>query len=127
MTKWELRQYRNIINAIEALKAEEAEVIQLIKAPDGMPRGSGTSDPTAKAGGRLAALSAERAALMDSLCRERKRIEKCISQLSRRDYLIMYRHYILGQPWEAVAESMHYSVRQILRIHGEILLRIRNK
>lgn len=125
MDKQELRQYRDIDQKIKQLQAEQAGLIQLVKAQDGMPHGSCTSDPTGASGVKLADLSTQIDYLIEDLLERRFIIEKAISTLSEREYNLMHGYYILGKTWEQVAEDMGYTRRRITQIHGEILLKIK--
>ena len=40
---------------------------------------------------------------------------------------VLTRRYILYQKWEEIAEKMHFSCRQIFKIHGKALLSISEK
>lgn len=59
---------------------------------------------------RLLALQADAIALFDFL----PPIEQELMEL----------RYLNGYTWERIAVEMHYSFRQVLRLHGEILLKL---
>lgn len=125
MTKQELRRYQHIVSRIKELKAEREEMISLVRPLDGMPHGGGVSDPTANAGAKLADLAAKIEDEIRLLDEERAQIMAAISQLNDTEHDIMYYHYIRGWRWWKVAEKMGYSERQIHRIHGVALLKIK--
>lgn len=124
MDKQELRQYRDIDQKIKQLQAEQAGLIQLVKAQDGMPHGSCTSDPTGASGVKLADLSMKIEYLIEDLLERRFNIEKVISTLSEREYNLMHDYYILGKTWEQVAEDMGISRQWVWELHGSILQKI---
>ena len=127
MTKTELQNYRHIVQRIRQLKAEREELIRLVKAPDGMPKGGEKTDPTADAGGRLADIAAEIDDELTKLREERSRITAVLSTLPPKERNLMYYHYILGLSWEKVAVEMHFNYRWVMRLHIRALRRIAEK
>ena len=127
MTKQELQNYRHIVQRIRQLKAEREELIRLVKAPDGMPKGGEKTDPTADAGGRLADIAAEIDDELTKLREERSRITAVLSTLPPKERNLMYYHYILGLSWEKVAVEMHFNYRWVMRLHIRALRRIAEK
>ena len=113
MTKYELRQYRDISREIEQLREQQAGLIRLVKEHDGQPRGSGISDPTGKAGATMATISSRIDDLLVRLLELRDEIERAIEHLPPRERMLMRYYYIDCMTWEQVAERMHYSLRRI--------------
>lgn len=124
MTKTELQAYRQIVKRINQLRAEREELISIVKGIDGMPHGSGKSDPTATAGMRLADIAAEIDDEIGRLTEERSRITAVLSTLPLKERNLLYYHYILGFTWEQVAVEFHYNYRWVMRLHSKALKRI---
>jgi hypothetical protein len=52
----------------------------------------------------------------------RKDFEKIISKLENpQEYNMMYRRYILFQPWGTIAKEMHYSKDGLMKMHNRVL------
>ena len=126
MTKWELRSYRKIVRRIRQLKAEREELINIVKGIDGMPHGSGKSDPTADAGMRLADIAGEIDDEIAKLTEERSRITAVLSTLPEDERDLLHYHYILGHTWEQSAVRYDISYRWAMKLHAMALGRIRN-
>ena len=94
MTKYELRQYRDISREIEQLREQQAGLIRLVKEHDGQPRGSGISDPTGKAGATMATISSRIDDLLVRLLELRDEIERVIEHLPPRERMLMRYYYI---------------------------------
>lgn len=61
------------------------------------------------------------AALVDVTCD----IARTISKVENYDYEdLLVKRYVLGEPWEKIAEEMNYSEQHIHRLHGEALKKI---
>lgn len=124
-----LREYRKSVSRLKRLWAELAEV-KSMKASisvnnDGMPHGGGQSDLS----GYAACLDGlEREIISERYQRIMKyqEIKICIDALenSRESDVLFYR-YIKGLDWWKVAEKMELTERQIYRIHGKALKKIK--
>jgi len=122
-----LRQYIPLNREINYLVAERArlnDVIITIKAPDGMPHGTGTSDPTASMAIKLATLGMKLTEKIKQLLALRDKIEEAINDLPPEERTLMRLRYIDGNTWEEIAVKMHYSYRWTTRLHGRILKKI---
>ena len=52
-------------------------------------------------------------------------IARTISKVENYDYEdLLVKRYVLGEPWEKIAEEMSYSEQHIHRLHGEALKKI---
>ena len=52
-------------------------------------------------------------------------IARTISKVENYDYEdLLVKRYVLGEPWENIAEEMNYSEQHIHRLHGEALKKI---
>ena len=78
---------------------------------DGMPHGTNITDKVGGIGARLADLSREINALIDS----KSELVKVMQKLPPNEYKALYRHYVLGMTWEAAAEDMYISPATIYR------------
>lgn len=88
---------------------------------DGMPHGSGTSDLSgyaARLDELMRELEAEREMQMVTYHEIWNQVKK-ISNATEQE--VLTRRYLIGQSWEKIAVEMHYSYRQIIRIHGAAL------
>ena len=60
--------------------------------------------------------------LVDVTCE----IGKAIQKLDNYDYQdLLVKRYVLGKPWEKIAEEMNYGIRNVHRLHGEALREIK--
>lgn len=124
MDKQTLQRYRYLEKQIEIREAEKKRLIESIgtpKAPDGMPHGSGTSDPTGNIGVRWADLQMIIDKKLDEKIKLRTEIEEAIECLSDADQVLILLRYIEGKTWEEVAQEMHYGLRHIHKLHSAIL------
>lgn len=59
--------------------------------------------------------------LVDVTCE----ISRAIQKIENYDYQdLLVKRYVLGEPWEKIAEEMNYSEQHIHRLHGEALKKI---
>lgn len=90
----------------------------------GMPRG-GRFDWTDAVSKVIAIDDSIKAEIME-LCRVKREVNDAIEAVEeirlRRVLELRYRNYMR---WESIADEMGYDVRQVYRIHGEALLKIR--
>ena len=95
---------------------------------DGLPHGSGVSNPTADIAARAAGIAAELSQKLNECIDLRLQIEQAVNALNEpRERELMRRRYIEGQRWEQVAYEMNYTLRHVTRLHGRILQRMRVK
>lgn len=113
-----------------ALKRERAwieeELYRLDGSPrgghgDGMPRGSGVSDPTAQVAEERLRLQERYQEQLARLDAEQLAIEELIEPLDPTARALLRHRYIEGLQWERVCVVMAYSWRQIHRLHAEVL------
>ena len=60
--------------------------------------------------------------LVDVTCESGKAIQK-FDNYDYQDLLV--KRYVLGKPWEKIAEEMNYGIRNVHRLHGEALREIK--
>ena len=88
---------------------------------------SPSSDKVGMAVAKIATLEQEINAEIDELIRVKAEIEHTISAVAdERLRLILIARYINCKTFEYIACEMHYSYKQICRLHGKALLRVQN-
>lgn len=132
MTKEKLRSYRAIKKERDLLKEKIRELETELYDPrsqrlNGMPRNASGGTNTRLEGqierrDELIALYQEKESELTDAILE---IEGAIELLPSRDRALMRLYYIEGLTWEQVAVEMNYSWRQVHRIHGEALEKIK--
>ncbi|WP_394266180.1 hypothetical protein, partial [Anaerotignum sp.] len=88
---------------------------------DGLPHGSGTSDLSgyaARLDELMRELEAEKEMQMVTYHEIWNQVKKIPNATEQE---VLTRRYLIGQSWEKIAVEMHYSYRQIIRIHGAAL------
>jgi len=124
LNKSELKNYREIVRGAEKL-AEEIERLRC-KAegrtrPDGMPHGNCSEDRLSGIVAQIVDLSKLLEGKQESLIFRRKQIEDAIDQLNPREQILIRLKYLHSLSWNQVAQELNYSVRQVTRLHGEII------
>lgn len=130
MDKKTLQQYIYLNKEIKKLiedKEELMDSIGSVKPSDGMPHGTGTGDQVGNLICRMDNLEQKINLKIDQMIALRERIEDVIGGLEPKDSLLMRLRYIDGKRWEQVAVEMNYSYSDVLRKHGYILNRIRER
>ena len=126
MTKDELKKqlhsYRDREKERQQI-AQELERLTAYKSPrlDGMPRGSGTGDPTGNIATQRAALLERYEIQLERLAAAQLKVEEMIEGLDPMARQIMRHRYIEGLAWEAVCVAIGYSWRQTHNIHAGAL------
>lgn len=132
MTKEKLRSYRAIRKERDLLNEKIKELETELYDPraqriDGMPRSGSNNDSTRREA------QIDRKDELLALYREKEReltraileIEEIIDLLQPRERTLLRLYYIDGLTWEQVACEMNYSWRQVHRIHGEALKKLK--
>lgn len=131
MDKRTLKSYLSLCREIEILRQERAELLNSglgAANNDGLPHGSGVSNPTADIAAMAASIAAELSQKLNECIDLRLQIEQAVNALNEpRERELMRRRYIEGQRWEQVAYEMNYTLRHVTRLHGRILQRMRVK
>lgn len=112
------RREKLIQDAIAELRSSKTSPVGL---GDGMPHGSGTSDLSgyaARLDELMRELEAEREMQMVTYHEIWNQVKKIPNATEQE---VLTRRYLIGQSWEKIAVEMHYSYRQIIRIHGAAL------
>ena len=120
-----LRRYQVAKRRAEMIQEEIEELRSSKTSPvglgDGMPRGSGTSDLSgyaARLDELMRELEAEKEMQMVTYHEIWNQVKKIPNATEQE---VLTRRYLIGQSWEKIAVEMHYSYRQIIRIHGAAL------
>lgn len=103
------------------------ELATNISPSSGGGHSSGVSDKVGMAVAKIATLEQEINAEIDELIRVKAEIEHTISAVAdERLRLILIARYINCKTFEYIACEMHYSYKQICRLHGKALLRVQD-
>lgn len=95
---------------------------------DGMPRGSGISDKTAREAQRLCDLSIDLIEQRFEAATKRKEIGEAIRSVEDTKYMrLLYLRYIELRSWGGVSEEMGISPRWIFDMHNKALEEIAKK
>lgn len=128
-TKEWLKQYIPLSREVMQLekRLEEMEsTLYYPKSPnwDGMPRASGTSDPT----GRIVQ---QKEAVLELYTKKRKtltamlmEIEDAMKVLTPTERMLVRYRYMDGMTWEEICVTMKYSWTHIHRIHSAALIKL---
>jgi len=126
LNKQTLREYQNIVKEIRQLQDERERLLGLSSTQiTGMLHGTSVSNPTGRAGVKLAELSEMLTRKIDRLISLRVDIEDAIAGLDSNDKILMRLSYIDGKRWEQIAVDMNYDYRWVTRLHGRILEKIK--
>ena len=130
MTKEQLSEYRSICREIEQLRQimeqlrRDAENLRAVSMT-GMPGAAKMrTDPIGAAIVRCLEASQPYAEKLDALLTKRAQIENAIAVLPQLERELMRCRYLQGLRWEDVCAQMHYSQRQIYRLHASALERL---
>lgn len=131
MTKKDLQNYRARKREAQNLSELIAELESQMASPrsqrlSGMPSG-GHSDPD-----KMSGLVARHSELLElyrqnrqTLIEAQTSIEHTIASLEPTERELLRRRYIQGEQWDEIAMKMSYSPRQIHRIHGSVLCKLK--
>lgn len=120
-----LRRYQAAKKRAKMIQEEIDELRSSKTSPvglgDGLPHGSGTSDLSGYAARwdeLVRELEAEKEMQMVTYHEIWNQVKKIPNATEQE---VLTRRYLIGQSWEKIAVEMHYSYRQIIRIHGAAL------
>lgn len=120
-----LRRYQAAKKRAKMIQEEIDELRSSKTSPvglgDGLPHGSGTSDLSgyaARLDELMRELEAEKEMQMVTYHEIWNQVKKIPNATEQE---VLTRRYLIGQSWEKIAVEMHYSYRQIIRIHGAAL------
>ena len=127
-----LKQYGEAERQAERLKKEyqeEIERIGSIKSPmdtDGTPHGTDISRTVELQAIRLAEKAEEYKNAQIYAMKKRQEVFDVIWNVPGVEGQILYERYINLKNWDDVAESVHYSLQHVHRLHGAVLLELQN-
>jgi hypothetical protein len=124
--KRQLNSYRELNAERLQIQDELASLESLMLAPsspnmDGMPRGSGTSNPVERMAVKHMTLTDRYTVKLAEMVKAQEAIENLIEGLEPTERRLARFRYIDGLRWETVCDMMCYSWRQTHRIHGALL------
>ena len=131
MTKYDFRNYIPMKDEVEQLKDQILTLREQLIAPKnqvitGMPHGGNANkDKMAEVISRIDELERKYIVKYTALLNECERIEKAIEPLESKERMLMRYKYLQGMKWEDVALEMNYSVENIYKLHGRILLKLK--
>lgn len=117
---------RDIHNEIQALKRDIEYMRQLTAVQcDGMPRGTVTSDPTAKAAAEIVDLYDKRIAeLKERVCiilDNNRKVEDMLNVLGRDERRVITARYIDGIRWDYIPGRVHISRAWCFRLKARAM------
>lgn len=120
---------RDIHNEIQALKRDIEYMRQLTAVQcDGMPRGTGTSDPTAKAAAEIVDLYDKRIAELNGRVRtimdNRRLVEQMLDMLSRDERRVITARYIDNIRWDYIPGRINISRAWCFKLEKRALKKI---
>lgn len=130
MTKYELRNYRDLREELDYLHEQITELRLSMTAPKnqvitGMPSGSSAvSDKIGEVVAKAERLEKRYIKKYYDLLSRLEQIENEIDKLEPKERLIIRYKYIQGMTWEDVAEKMSWSVSKVHKAHKKILQKI---
>lgn len=130
MDKATLRQYRDLLREIEELEHEKRRVLDRYLAPPqptGMPGGSGNPDRLGEVAARREKYQIQIDEKLDELIELRAEIEAAIAGLPSAERRLIRLRYIQGRSWRWIGREMHYSEDWLWKLHGRILVKLREK
>lgn len=129
MDKATLRQYISIVKEIEQLETERETILARLQGAvqyDGMPHSRDVADPVGNTVAKLGELKTLLDKKLDELADLRFAIENAVAELPSEERRLMRLRYIEGKTWEQVGVEMCYDYRHVLRLHGQILLKLKD-
>lgn len=131
------KQYLNQIDRINrTINNKLAEIYQLktmvcsisVSADEDKVQTSSDKDKLGNAVAKIVDLEMEINKTIDMYVGKRERIISQIDAITDiMEYQVLFSRYIEGKTFEQIAEDNEYSVRQILRIHGNALVEFEKK
>lgn len=130
MTKERLRSYKTLKQERDKLLQHIKELETTLYGPstpnlEGMPRSQGNGSTVENLVARKDAIERKYEAKVAELTAELEAIEEAIEVLEPRERTLIRLYYIQGLTWEQVCVEMTYSWRQVHRIHGMALEKLK--
>ena len=114
---------KNIQNKLSEIYQLKTLATNVTVAMDGdRVQTSGDKDRTGKIVASLIDIEREAQGMIDEYLTKKKKIINQMDGLSKTSYYqVLYSKYVEYKTFNKIAEEMHYSWRQIIRIHGDAL------
>ena len=104
---------------------ERIDAIRSTLGGDGMPHGSGISRKTENLAIKLAEAAEVYIKAEEEAQAIKEQVEDTINSLPPgMSGVVLYERYINLSKWEDIAKLLHYSLRGILKIHGQALIEV---
>lgn len=131
MTKKELQSYRMLARECEQLSDLLEETESYLYSPrsgqlSGMPQSPGFGKETEEKAIRGMELRERYQKQIAELLQRQLAIEEALEHLSPTEKILMRLRYIQGFRWEDICHEMHYSWKQVHRIHGGALEKMKD-
>ena len=127
-----LRQYEEAERIARRMKSEyDAALLKIdtIKSPmdtDGLPHGSTISKRTEEAAIQLAEAAERYKNAEIEAIKKRGQVFNLIWNVPGIKGDILYERYINLKRWDEIADIIHYSLRQVHNLHGQVLQELNN-
>lgn len=125
-----LTRYRAADDEINDLLREKerimARLTKMTSSVSDMPHGPQQPDKLTDGVARLIELDGEIDRKVDALCKMREELRACIETVP--DFTlqrILMLRYISGQTWEQIAVNTNYCYKQVCRLHGTALSKLK--
>ena len=121
-----LSRYRKIDRQIDQLLEEQSrwreQALKITPTLSRAPGGGGSGSPIERPMDKVSEIETEINRKIDELKIVQREIEETLNQLEdgHLNTLMKYR-YINGLTWERIAKKMNYSYKQVCRLHGYAL------
>ena len=132
-----LREYNTYTSRIQELNQRINDALNYkidcdaLKAQriNGLPRGTGISDPTYEAVQKIIDKYdrniREMAEEVNRLIDCKNAVDKALKTLTWTEYRLIELHYFCGMSWERVAVRVNYNISHVWRLHGQALAKMR--
>lgn len=126
--KSQLNAYNDIVKERRQIMAERQRILARLEPGgqnlDGMPRNQGNGDKLAEGATAAADLLTLYEAKLVELDRAQAAVERMIESLPPIERRVARFKYIRGFTWEKIAQTEHYGLRSVHRIHANLLDRL---
>ena len=124
-----LLQYKHLSARVKVLQAEieslRADAESISVNLDGLPKGQGEKDKTARIAVQLAEYDSKLQAELSDLWRLRMDIVETLGMLTNeKHFTLLHSKYIAGETWEHIAVDMNITWRYCYMLHGAALIEL---
>lgn len=118
-----LEQVKKIDQLIDGKISEREKLWDMVTRTtgnmDGMPHGTGISDPVGNITPKLLEIAKEIDELIDYYVDYKQKVVSTLEQLPEKEYAVLHRYYIRYMTLEEIAEEMSYSLMSIWRFKAK--------